>query len=185
MHCATHGSVLAAAAAAVLQITPAKCGSGGDGEDVGTSSAAAEAAAAAASTGAALHVVVRHQGRPNRPEWTPPRKINKAAPAKPQLQPKILKDAKGRPLALPMKARTAPVDGPGKTAIKLTETASTGTANTTAAAAAVGAVADGARRKLLQAQPQVHTLLIVYTDAAAVGAYLPSQRCEILVKQRS
>jgi hypothetical protein len=116
---------VAAAAAAVLQITPARLDTGGGDDDVSTSSAAA----AAAASGASLHVVVRHQGKPIRPECYPMKKINKAAPAKPKLQPKILKDAKGRPLAMPMKTRTAPVYGPGKTAIKLTGAAGARTAN--------------------------------------------------------
>jgi hypothetical protein len=114
---------------------------------------------------------VRHQGKPIRPECYPKQKVEKAAAPKQQLQPTIQRDAKGRPIALPMRTRAAPVYRPGKTAIKLTGAAGARAANASAAAAAAGVV-DGARRKLLQGSPLVHTLLIVYTDAAAAGALL-------------
>jgi hypothetical protein len=162
----------------LLQITPARLVE--DGEDVSKSSdtgVAPATAAAAATSGSALHVVVRHQGTPERPEFGPPKFVDQAQLTKPNTVPKIRTDAQGRPIAAPLQRRNATVYGRGRTAIKLNgaanATAAAGNTSDAAAAVAEGNM-DGARRKLLQnAAPHLHSLLVLYTDAAAAGGCVP------------
>lgn len=150
-----------------LQITPAIFNTGaGNGDEVSTSSVNADVAAAiaaASSTDTPLHVVVRHQGNPERPECFPGSKPNTQQSEAALAHPRVKKNAKGRAAILRPHRRNHTGRMHGATAIKL--------GNITAPSAAKRVqTSGGGRRRLLQNMNE-HKLLVLYTDDAANGAW--------------
>uniref|UniRef100_A0A383W9W6 Peptidase M12B domain-containing protein n=1 Tax=Tetradesmus obliquus TaxID=3088 RepID=A0A383W9W6_TETOB len=144
-------------------ITPAIFNTGaGNGDEVSTSSVNADVAAAiaaASSTDTPLHVVVRHQGNPERPECFPGSKPNTQQSEAALAHPRVKKNAKGRAAILRPHRRNHTGRMHGATAIKL--------GNITAPSAAKRVqTSGGSRRRLLQNMNE-HKLLVLYTDDAA------------------
>ncbi|WIA13667.1 hypothetical protein OEZ85_007229 [Tetradesmus obliquus] len=144
-------------------ITPAIFDTGaGNGDEVSTSSVNADVAAAiaaASSTDTPLHVVVRHQGNPERPECFPGSKPNTQQSEAALAHPRVKKNVKGRAAILRPHRRNHTGRMHGATAIKL--------GNITAPSAAKRVqTSGGGRRRLLQNMNE-HKLLVLYTDDAA------------------